>query len=68
MYKLEVLFMMIYLLGGFAVVSTIAIVSLLAGLLRSASASSQITDEQRERSIHHDEQIGGGQQRSLASF
>jgi hypothetical protein len=46
----------IHLLEGFAVVSTIAIVSLsaailLAALLRSASAPSQVTEEQNEPCI-----------------
>ncbi|HEY4045450.1 MAG TPA: hypothetical protein VGM27_01180 [Acidobacteriaceae bacterium] len=49
--------MIIHLLEGFAVVSTIVIVSLsaailLAALLRSASAPSQVTKEQNEPCNH----------------
>jgi hypothetical protein len=52
--QLEELLMIIHILEGVGVLYLIAMVSLLIGLLRSAKASSQVTEEQQDRLAEKD--------------
>jgi hypothetical protein len=53
-----------HVLEGIAGVFVIAGVSLLAGLLRAAKASSQVTEEKQDAPVHPDEQHVQGPQQS----
>jgi hypothetical protein len=48
--------MISFVLLGSGVACFVAVASLLAGLLRSAKASSQVTEEQQDQSVQNDEQ------------
>jgi hypothetical protein len=55
--------MISHLLEGLAGVFVIATITLLAGLLRSAKASSRVTEEQQDTLVHDDEKhVEGPQQ------
>jgi hypothetical protein len=53
-----------HFMEGIAGVFVIAGVSLLAGLLRAAKASSQVTEEQQDAPVHDDVQHDEGPQQS----
>jgi hypothetical protein len=53
-----------HLMEGIAAVFLIASVSLLAGLLRAAKASSQVTEEKHDAPVPNDEQHVEGQPQS----
>ncbi|HEV2275815.1 MAG TPA: hypothetical protein VGR96_16710 [Acidobacteriaceae bacterium] len=52
--------MLVHLLEAFAGVSSVVLVSLLIGLLRSAKASSQVTEERQEQSQPPEDETGEG--------
>jgi hypothetical protein len=56
--------MLIYLAEGFAAISVIVSVSLLAGLLRAAKAAVQITEDGQADPAGKDEQSSTGQPRN----
>jgi hypothetical protein len=57
--------MISFVLLGSGVACFVACASLLAGLLRSAKASSQVTEEQQDQSVHIDEQDSKEELKSL---
>jgi hypothetical protein len=56
--------MFTYLAEGFAAISIIGSVSLLAGLLRAAKAAAEITEDGLADPAGNDEQSSSGQQRN----